>query len=869
LISYLRRKSHLVSLTLVTVVVVAIGTLSTLDWNEYTQNATVARHARSMAETTQRILSAFESAEASRMGYLLTGDAQYLAPVAVSRQVIDKGLSDLGNAETGLGDPGSVSQLNTLLADALRDLQATIDLRRSGDQEAARAYLSTHESQRKADTIRSVAGGILDQQYKLFTARSFLARQHAARTRLIVLIGTVLLAVLLLASNLHISKLFRAQDHLIGDLAAARDREERAKTAFETTLESIGDAVIAVDATSRVQFMNPAAERLTAWKRAQAIGQPLDQVFSVIDEATGKPLNSPVPRAVQEGTLVVDNTLLLTRDARRLPIDSSAAPLRNQQGETLGAVLAFRDVTPRREAQRQLEDSERRYRLLFDSNPHPMFVYEVGSLKFLEVNHAAIEHYGYSREEFLGMTLREIRPLEDVPALLRDAESAAENKQLEGTRRHQKKDGAIIYVEITTQPMVFQGREARFVLAHDVTTRAQLEEQLRQSQKLEAIGRLAGGVAHDFNNMLTVISGYADFLAGGFDAGEDSRVAITEIAAAAGRAAGLTHQLLAFSRRQVLQPQILNLNTSVTNIERMLGRLLGEDIEVRIELAPGLWNVSVDPGQIDQILMNLAVNARDAMMDGGLLTIQTENKTLDDEYVASHVGVSAGEYVCLSVTDTGHGMDSTTRARLFEPFFTTKEVGRGTGLGLSTVYGIVRQSHGNIWVYSEPGQGTTFAVYLPRTASQDSPRRITQPSSASDGGGQTILVVEDDPDVLRLVHAMLASTGYTVLNARSLEEARVVSEGPEKFDLLLCDMVLAQGDGPAIAECVLKAHPGLPVIFMSGHTEHPVLRQHNPGQTTHFLQKPFSRDTLTSKIRSLLNLQAETTTRGAEAGRTA
>jgi CheY-like chemotaxis protein len=327
---------------------------------------------------------------------------------------------------------------------------------------------------------------------------------------------------------------------------------------------------------------------------------------------------------------------------------------------------------------------------------------------------------------------------------------------------------------------------------------------------------------------------------------------VAEIAAAAQRAASLTQQLLAFSRRQVLQPKVLDLNRSILNIQNMLERLLGEDIQFRTVLAPDLWNVSADPGQIDQIVMNLAVNARDAMANGGTLTIQTANVTLDDDYVATHVGVDAGDYACLSVTDTGHGMDDATKARLFEPFFTTKEVGRGTGLGLSTVYGIVKQSRGNIWVYSEPGKGATFSVYLPRIQTPLPPVRAVRDVAAPVPSGESILVVEDDPDVLKLVSAMLQSSGYAVLSAKDLDAALHVCAQPDRIDLLLCDMVLPQDDGPTIAQHVVQVRPGLPVIFMSGYTEHAVFAQEMPGQTPHFLQKPFSRETLTNKIRSLL-----------------
>jgi two-component system cell cycle sensor histidine kinase/response regulator CckA len=851
-----RPKSHVVSLAIVTLIVIAIGTLSTLDWDEFNQNAIVARRARAIAENGNRLLSALEATEAADLGYLLTGDAQYLATIDADLPVINSCLTELGRPGAGLEDAATVERIRSLVTGKVQDVQQTIELRRAGNGEEALAYLGTNRSRQKMEEVRSSIIAVTDSQYKLFTERSFLARQHAARTRLIVLLGTGLLAVLLVAANVHVHRLIRAQDTLIGELEAARDREERAKNAFETTLESIGDAVISVDAVGRVQFLNPAAEALTQWPRTSAAGVPLAEVFPIVNEDSGEPLGNPATQAMAEGSLVTlpRHTVLLTRNGLRIPINDSAAPLRNRQGEAAGAVLVFRDVSPQREAQRRLEDSERRYRLLFESNPEPMWVFEAATLKFVEVNDAAIAHYGFSRDEFLGMTLREIRPPEDIPQLLADTDpSTNQNAGGPAPRRHLKKDGTIIFVEITAHPLVLQGRDCRLVLAHDITTRVQLEEQLRQSQKLEAIGRLAGGVAHDFNNMLTVISGYTELLASSLAPDDENRAALTEIDGAARRASNLTQQLLAFSRRQVLQPQVLNLNTSISNMEKMLGRLLGEDIEVRTILAPDLWNVSADPGQVDQILMNLAVNARDAMANGGTLTIQTTNATLDDEYAASHVGVLTGEYVRLSIADTGHGMDAATTARLFEPFFTTKEVGRGTGLGLSTVYGIVKQSHGNIWVYSEPGKGTTFAVYLPRCASPAPQERTIPDRSIPTQTGHSILLVEDDPNVCKLVSAMLMSSGYTVLSANTAEEAISFCSQSNPIDLLLCDMVLPQTDGPTIAQAVLALRPGIPVLFMSGYTEHPVLRQEGVGPTTPFLQKPFTREMVASKVRSLLN----------------
>jgi PAS domain S-box-containing protein len=390
-----------------------------------------------------------------------------------------------------------------------------------------------------------------------------------------------------------------------------------------------------------------------------------------------------------------------------------------------------------------------------------MWVFDRASLAFLAVNHAAVTRYGYTREEFLGMTLRDIRPPEDVPALLEHTRHSTGTPHTDGPWRHRRKDGSILIVEIASHPIQFGDAAASLVMANDITERKRLEEELRQSQKLEAVGQLAGGIAHDFNNLLTVIEGYADMIRADQAPEDAHRESAQEILLAAQRAASLTGQLLAFSRRQILQPIRLNLNANVTSTQRMLSRLLGENIQIHTALAYGLWDVFADPGQMDQILVNLAVNARDAMPSGGFLTIETANVECGARLT---MDLADGEYVRLSLSDNGQGMDEETQRHIFEPFFTTKEIGHGTGLGLSTVYGIVKQSGGNIQVSSLPGRGSSFSIYLPRAVSLALPAAREAPGPAlAQHGGETILVVDDDANVRHLVASMLKSSGYRVI----------------------------------------------------------------------------------------------------------
>ncbi|MCA9524404.1 MAG: PAS domain S-box protein [Myxococcales bacterium] len=398
---------------------------------------------------------------------------------------------------------------------------------------------------------------------------------------------------------------------------------------------------------------------------------------------------------------------------------------------------------------------------------------------------------------------------------------------------------------------------AVLILRHDAERERQLaEEQLAMSQRLEAVGRLAGGLAHDFNNLLSVIICYASFAADALSQPNPVRDDVLEVLSAAERAAGLTRQLLAFSRKQVLQPEVLDLNAIISAIESMLRPLLGEDVEIVLGLADDLGRVRADPGQLEQVIMNLAVNARDAMPLGGKLIIETRNVELDESYAASHVSVKAGHHVLLSVSDTGIGMQAETLAQVFEPFFTTKERGKGTGLGLSMVYGIVKQSNGNIWAYSEPGIGTTFKIYLPRIAEQPArARRRPQPTVAT--GTETVLIVEDEDAVRRLAERILRGAGYDVhVAARGDEALRVCDELDGALDLLLTDVVMPQMSGRALAERLVERFPGLEVVYMSGYTDDAIAQHGILELGTRFVGKPFSAAELTRIVREALDTRA-------------
>ena len=390
--------------------------------------------------------------------------------------------------------------------------------------------------------------------------------------------------------------------------------------------------------------------------------------------------------------------------------------------------------------------------------------------------------------------------------------------------------------------------------AVDRKERGYLEEQLLQAQKMEAIGLLAGGIAHDFNNLLTVISGYSQLALDRMPADDPVRAYLAQIKSAGDRAAALTRQLLAFSRKQVMEPQVLDLNEVLTGINKMLQRLIREDIELVSVGFPELARVRADPGQIEQVIMNLVVNARDAMPQGGRLTLETANVDLDSDHPGSHPVVPPGHYVMLAVSDTGIGMSAEVKSRIFEPFFTTKEHGKGTGLGLATVYGIVKQSGGFIWVYSEPGKGTAFKIYLPRTEMPGEKLKSAGEGSHAANGTETILLVEDNEAVRNFVYSALESKGYTLLNAGGGEEAVKLIEGHSNpIHLLLTDVVMPRMSSTEIAAFLLQHYPEAKVIYMSGYTDNAIVHHGVLEAGTHFLQKPFTPEALARKIRKVLD----------------
>ncbi len=508
----------------------------------------------------------------------------------------------------------------------------------------------------------------------------------------------------------------------------------------------------------------------------------------------------------------------------------------------------------RLQAERALRDSEASFQLLFADNPLPMWVYDLETLRFLQVNEAAIAHYGYTREEFLRMRVTDIRPQEDVPRLLEGCEHEPPELSAGLSWRHRLKDGRITEVEISSHRLEFGGRSAQLVVAQDVTERRALEKQLQQAQKFEAVGQLAGGVAHDFNNMIGAILGWVEL--GLEEAPRDGRIRsfFERIRQQAERAAALTRQLLAFARRQMIEPRSMDLNQSVTEVLSLLEKVLGSDIAIESSLAPNLPAVRADPTQIEQVLMNLCLNARDAMPEGGRLVIETQGAEFDEEFCRHHTYARPGRFAMLAISDTGIGMDAATLDRIFEPFFTTKETGKGTGLGLATVYGVVKQHSGFVQAYSEPGHGTTFRIYFPASQAAIETSPLKEMEHAVPRGQETILIAEDHEGLREIARETLTQLGYQLVMAADGEEAvEKFRAQRDQIDLVLLDVVLPKLSGPEAYKRMQELQPHLPAIFTTGYSADTAMLKSVREKGFPILQKPYMPRNLARTVRETLD----------------
>jgi PAS domain S-box-containing protein len=528
-------------------------------------------------------------------------------------------------------------------------------------------------------------------------------------------------------------------------------------------------------------------------------------------------------------------------------------------GAEFAALLATVDseLAERRKAEEVAREHERNYRQMFDASPYPIYLFDVETLHIVAANDAAVRYFGHTRDQLLSMAVTDLCPVDDA-ALVAQAVSAAAPVERGRRLRHVKHDGTVTDVDVTSHLTAFAGRTVRCAILDDVTEREQLQRRLRQSERLESLGQLAGGIAHDFNNLLGIINGYASMSAADVEemtAGDPAwrrlHADLLEIVAAGDRAAGLTRQLLAFARADpVAELQVLDLNSVVADVEKLLRRTLGEDITLVTRLTHGSRLVKANAGRLEQVLVNLAVNARDAMPAGGTLTIDTDEVTVDEHYTAQHPGVHPGRYMRMRVSDTGTGMSKATLERAFEPFFTTKPTGQGTGLGLATIYGIITEAGGHAQIYSELGHGTTVAALLPIT--EDPAETVEKTATAPvPGTGQTILLVEDNDRLRALIERILYRNGYTVLSAATAAEARELATG-DGIDLLLSDVVMPDTHGPDLARALRVDRPTLPAVFMSGYAKSVLTARSALPPDAVLLDKPVSAHQLLSTISRVL-----------------
>jgi two-component system cell cycle sensor histidine kinase/response regulator CckA len=646
---------------------------------------------------------------------------------------------------------------------------------------------------------------------------------------------------------------------IVGTLSSGTDITERTAAEAQVRLQSAAlnaaaNAMVITDRAGLIEWVNPAYSTLTGYASAEAVGRnPRDLVKS---DHHDRAFYTHLWETILAGQVWRAETVNRRKNGSLYTEEQTITPVQDLQGEITHFIDVKHDITERKRAEEQLRTTEERMRFALQNAGVGIWDMDctTGDLRWSETLEA---HYGVPRGTF-GRTfdafLERIHP-EDRDSLLETVGKAMKSgSDFTLQNRSIWPDGTIRWLSGSGRVLLGEhGEPVRAVgISLDVTERRTLEEQYQQAQKMEAVGRLAGGVAHDFNNLLTVILGYCELLLSELTPADPHHAFVSEMQRAGERAGGLTRQLLAFSRKQIIEPTQLDLNVVTTDMRAMLGRLIGEDVSVVLVLRPNLALVTADRGQVEQIVMNLAVNARDAMPKGGTLTIETANVELDEHYAKAQRAVKPGPYVALTMTDTGTGMTPEVQARLFEPFFTTKEVGKGTGLGMATVYGIVTRSGGTVGVYSEIGKGTSFKVYFPRAEPADMALETQRPVAPAPVGTQTVLVVEDEDGLRELARKLLMRQGYTVLVAANADEALRLFEANQSIDVVLTDVIMPGASGPELTRQLVEQRPALRVIYMSGYTEDAIVRHGVLRPGIAFLNKPFNSATLGAKIREVL-----------------
>jgi hypothetical protein len=659
-------------------------------------------------------------------------------------------------------------------------------------------------------------------------------------------------------ANLTITPLYGATPEPIGFVKVTRDITDRKKMQealrvsedrFHLLVDGVSDyAILMLDPEGIILTWNRGAERIDGYTAEEIVGQHYSRLFTPELIAEGKP-QQELKQAAAEGKVDVEGWRI-RKSGSRFWVNGTLAALYGEDGKVRGFAKITRDFTAKRRNDELLQS------VLNHTLDGIIGIDERGTISMM--NRAGERTFGRTAAEVVGQNVKILMPepyhsehdgyLSNYKQT-RHPKIIGSGREVEGLR----KDGSTFPLDLAVTEFQLDDQRYFVGIVRDISEKKKLEAQLHQSQKMEAFGQLAGGVAHDFNNLLTVISGYSDVLRSKLPPDDPKTKMVDQIHRAGERAASLTRQLLAFSRQQVLEPKVLDVNVILTDLEKMLRRLIGEDVQFATVLGEGTSWVKVDAGQIEQVIMNLAVNARDAMPQGGNLTIETSNIELDESYTKTHPDARAGRFALLAISDTGCGITPEVKARIFEPFFTTKSVGQGTGLGLAVVHGIIKQSGGNIDVYSEVGVGTTFRIYLP-AVQQQAAALSDIAREAPSHGSETILLVEDEESVRDLATLVLRECGYTVMTApEGLAALQLMATCREQVDLLVTDVVMPEMGGRKLAETLLAEHPELRVLFMSGYTDDAVVRHGVLQANANFLQKPFTPNSLADKVRAVLD----------------
>jgi PAS domain S-box-containing protein len=810
----------------------------------------------------QETLSTMRDAESAQRGYILTGQERYRPAydAAVERLRIHR--ARLGAIA---GDAPGLRRIDALSGRKLIELDSTLAAYRADGPEAARLKVLQGSGKALMDSLGAAVAAAVDDRSRMVEQATLRTQQRSRAAIVMVsalsLVGLVALASLALA--------------LLRFLGERQRAEHSLKAEYRDFVGQVRDyAIFRLDPDGHASSWNEGVQLVLGYPEREFLGLAPEAIFTPEDVAAGIP-EQELGFAAKTGTANNDRWMM-RRDGTRFFAAGITTALRDESGRLAGFTKVMRDQTAWKETEEALRQSETRYRLVARASREAIWDRDLGTDR-MEWNDAVEPLFGYPPgivEPTAAWWVDRIHP-DDRDRILTVIRSAIDGDAefWNGDYRFRCADGE--YAQVSNRALIARdesGRAARMLgTMANVTERRRAEEKLAQAQRMEAVGRLAGGIAHDLNNMLTTIIGYSTFADQGLPADAPARADIGEIRRAADRSAALTRSLLAFARREIIQPRSLDLHEVLRDLERMLRPAMGESIEIQLDLAPGPATVFADRARLEQVFLNLALNARDAMPAGGRLRIGTSTVTLGPDAEARHPGidVNRGRYHRITLSDTGHGMDRETLGRIFEPFYTTKPAGEGTGLGLATVYGTVKQAGGFVWAYSEPGFGTIFSVYLPESLAVPGPEY--QPGEASpavQGGSETILVVEDEPTVRLLACRMLSAAGYRCLSAANASEALVrLDDAGEPVDLMLTDIVMPGGSGAELAEQARPGHPEMAVLFSSGFTDDDVIRRGlmEPGRP--FIHKPWSPQELLERVRELLDGRGGRGGRGGRDGR--